>query len=125
MTKKLLLICASLLCAFSLMAQSSDFGGVKATVVNRAGRVPIPQAQVELYQNNELLLSIKSDAEGRFLIEDIQNGAYRLLVKANGFVPSEINFVVEGFVKDLIFVSLLAEQVVNEVDDSSFAEFDM
>ena len=81
MTKKLLLICASLLCAFSLMAQSSDFGGVKATVVNRAGRVPIPQAQVELYQNNELLLSIKSDAEGRFLIEDIQNGAYKLLVK--------------------------------------------
>lgn len=125
MTKKLLLICASLLCAFSLMAQSSDFGGVKATVVNRAGRVPIPQAQVELYQNNELLLSIKSDAEGRFLIEDIQNGAYKLLVKANGFVPSEINLVVEGFVKDLIFVSLLAEQVVNEVDDSSFAEFDM
>lgn len=125
MTKKLLLICASLLCSLSLLAQSSDLGGVKATVVNRAGRVPIPEAQVELYQNNELLLSIKSDSEGRFLIEDITNGAYKLLVKANGFVPSEINLVVEGFVKDLIFVSLLAEQVVNEVDDSSFAEFDM
>ncbi|MGM9788178.1 MAG: carboxypeptidase regulatory-like domain-containing protein [Candidatus Cryptobacteroides sp.] len=124
MNKKILMICVSLFCSLSLFAQS-DWGGVKATVVNRAGRVPISGAQVEVLQNEVQITSVKTGEDGSFLIEGLQNGLYRLLVKAPGFVPSEINLTVEGFVKDLIFVSLVAEQVVSEVDDSSFAEFDM
>ena len=125
MKKRLTSICASLLFCVLAFAQTQDWGGVKATVVNRAGRVPVPNAEVQVYSQGKLISDTVTDGEGKFLIEDLQNGQYKLVVDAPGFVPGEINLTVEGYVKDLIFVSLVAEQVVNDVDDSSFAEFDM
>ena len=125
MKKRLTSICASLLFCVLAFAQTQDWGGVKATVVNRAGRVPVPNAEVQVYSQGKLISDTVTDGEGKFLIEDLQNGQYKLVVDAPGFVPGEINLTVEGYVKDLIFVSLVAEQLVNDVDDSSFAEFDM
>ena len=46
-------------------------------------------------------------------------------VVAPGFLDANVNVTIEGYVKDLIFVGMIIEQVVTEVDDSNFAEFDM
>ena len=124
MIKKLLLTIAVVLCASNLFAQG-EWGGVKGTVVNRAGRAPIAGAALTLSQGGEAVASATSDAEGKFLIEALPNGIYNMTVKAPGFLDANVNVTVEGYVKDLIFVGMVIEQVVTEVDDSNFAEFDM
>lgn len=100
-------------------------GGVKAKVVNRNGRTPVPGASVSIVQGVQVIAEATADADGFFEIDNLENGAYKLKVAAKGFVPSEVNLKVEGYVKDLMFISLVAEQVISEVDDSSYAEFDM
>ena len=107
------------------MFAQSDFGGVKGKVVNRAGRAPIAGAELVLSQNGEIVASAKTDAEGSFLVEGLQNGIYDLKVTATGFLDANVNVTVEGYIKDLIFVGMVLEQIVADVDDSNFAEFDM
>ena len=114
-----------MLCSLSLFAQEGDWGGVKGTVVNRAGRAPIAEAALTLSQNGETVATATSDAEGKFLIEGLPNGIYDMTIKAAGFLDATVNVTVEGYVKDLIFVGMVVEQVIADVDDSNFAEFDM
>ncbi len=123
MYKKYFLAFAALVFSVSLMAQS---GGVKGTVVNRSGRIPVGGADITLSSDGENVASGKSAADGKFLFEGIEDGIYQMTVKAAGFVPANVNVTIEGgFIKDLIFVSLVASRNVAEADDSSFAEFDM
>ena len=124
MIKKLLLTIAAVLCSAALFAQS-NWGGVKGTVVNRAGRAAVSQASIVLSQNGKEIAAAQADNEGRFLVEGLENGVYDMTVKANGYLDAHVNVTVEGYVKDLIFVGMVLEQVVAEVDDSNFAEFDM
>ena len=124
MIKKVLLTIAAVLCSVALFAQS-DFGGVKGTVVNRAGRAPIANASLTISQYGETVATAVSDPDGKFLIEGLPDGMYDMLVKAPGFLDANVNVTIEGYVKDLIFVGMIIEQVVAEVDDSNFAEFDM
>lgn len=124
MIKKVLLFITAIFCSFALFAQS-DMGGVKGTVVNRAGRVPVAGAVVTLSQDGEAVAAVRTGEDGKFLFDRLLNGMYDMTVEAQGFVPSNVNVTVEGYVKDLIFVSLLAEQLVIDVDDSNFSEFDM
>ena len=125
MIKKVLLTIAAILCSIALFAQKNDWGGVKGTVVNRAGRAPIAGAELVISQSGEEMASAVSDAEGKFLIENLPNGMYDMTVRASGFLDANVNVTVEGYVKDLIFVGMVPEQVVTDVDDSNFAEFDM
>ncbi len=126
MIKKLLLTTiAAVLCSLSLFAQKSDWGGVKGTVVNRAGRVPVASAVISLSQNGAEQATAITDGEGKFLVEGLPNGIYDMTVKAPGFLDANVNVTIEGYVKDLIFVGMVIEQVVTDVDDSNFAEFDM
>ena len=124
MNRRILLTIAAVLWGFALFAQS-DFGGIKGVVVNRAGRVPISNAVLMISQNGEQVATVTSDSEGKFLVEGLTNGIYDMTVKAQGFLDANVNVTVEGYIKDLIFVGLTADKVVEEVDDSNFAEFDM
>ena len=123
--KKTLLLIEAMFCSLLVFAQRNDWGGVKGTVVNRAGRAPIAGAALTLAQAGETVATAVSDADGKFLIEALPNGMYDLTVNANGFLDAHVNVTVEGYVKDLIFVGMVVEQVVAEVDDANFAEFDM
>ena len=125
MIKKVLLFVAAVLCSASLFAQSGFVGGVKGTVVNRAGRAPISSAQLTLSQQGEVVATATADAEGKFLVDGLANGIYDMTVTAPGFLDAHVNVTVEGYVKDLIFVGMTIEQEVADVDDSNFAEFDM
>ena len=113
MIKKLLLTIAAVLCATGLFAQG-DWGGVKGTVVNRAGRAPIAGAELTLSQGGEKVASATSDADGKFLMENLPNGMYDMKVVAPGFLDANVNVTIEGYVKDLIFVGMIIEQVVKE-----------
>ncbi|MBQ8839468.1 MAG: TonB-dependent receptor [Bacteroidales bacterium] len=124
MIKKALLFITAVLSAATLFAQS-EWGGIKGTVVNRAGRTPIADAALTLSQSGQTVAEITTDADGKFLIENIPNGIYDMEIVVGGFIPAHVNVTVEGYIKDLIFVGMVAEQVVADVDDSSFAEFDM
>ena len=94
-------------------------------MVNRAGRAAVAQAEIVLSQNGKQVATAQADTEGRFLVEGLENGMYDMTVRANGYLDAHVNVTVEGYVKDLIFVGMVLEQVVAEVDDSNFAEFDM
>ena len=76
MIKTVLLTIAAVLCSAALFAQRSDFGGVTGTVVNRAGRAPIAGAELTLSQGGEKVASATSDADGKFLMENLPNGMY-------------------------------------------------
>ena len=123
--KKILAAFAALFCSLALFAQTGEVGGVKGTVVNRAGRVPVPNAHITIVKDATAVVDDYAHGDGSFLFDGLANGQYLMTVSASGFLPSQINLTVEGYVKDLIFVSLVAEQRVADVDDSNFAEFDM
>ena len=125
MMKKFLTAFAALLCSLGLFAQTSGVGGVKGTVVNRAGRVPVPNAHITIVKDAQAVFDDYSRADGSFIFEGLEDGRYIMTVSAAGFLTSRINLTVEGYVKDLIFVSLVAEQSAADIDDSNFAEFDM
>lgn len=121
--KKLFLALAGLILSVALSAQT---GGVKASVVSRAGRVPVGGAVVVLSQNGAQIRSIKAGEDGAFLFEQLNDGSYTLDVTADGFVPVQLNVIVEkGYLRDLIFVTMTPEQQLVEVDDSNFSEFDL
>lgn len=125
MNKKILSVFAALLIPLMAFAYGDYAGGVKAKVVNRAGRTPIAGATVNVIDGVQIVASATTFEDGSFMIGDLADGKYVIKVIAKGFAPAEVNLSVEGFVRDLMFISMVAEQVIAEVDDSSFAEFDM
>ena len=102
-----------------------DKGGIAGTVVNRSGRVPVGNAMLTLYQGDDIVAKGYSSSDGYFSFGSLPDGIYRMTVNASGFVESVVNVTVEGYVKDLMFVSLVPSQIVMDIDDSNFAEFDM
>ena len=124
--KKFFTILCALLCIAASAAAQEVSGGIKAAVVNRAGRVPISGAKVELFQGGTKISELVADPQGKFEFKEVENGNYTLMVSATAFTPAQINVTVEkGLVRDLIFVTLTASQIVEDVDDSNFAEFDL
>lgn len=123
--KKTIAILAILLACATALAQ--DFsGGVKGRVVSRQGRVAIEDARLSLSRDGKIIMTESSAADGSFLIDDLDDGVYQLSVVADGFEPVNVNVTVEkGFIKDLIFVSMTPAQMLQDVDMSNFAEFDM
>lgn len=124
MNKRIVLIIAALLCSLSAFAQTG-MGGVKAKVVSRSGRVPVAAAEIVVSDSEGSVAKTVSADDGNFMVKNLPDGDYLLTVTANGFSVGRVHFKVEGYVRDLIFVSLLPEQTALEVDDSNFAEFDM
>ena len=112
-----------LVCA-AAMAQSTT-GGIKGKIVSRSGRIPIAEARLTLTDAEGTAVKLNSDQNGDFVFNDLENGSYTILVEADGFVASRVNVAVDGFMRNLMFVTMQPEQVLTEVDESSFADLDM
>ena len=125
MTKRLILTIAAALCGVGLMAQEYT-GGVKGKVVDRNGRAPIENAQLVLLQGAEEIGIVQSAQDGSFLIPSLPDGMYTLRITAPDFLESQVQVTVnDGYVKNMFNLSLTGIQHVTDVDDDSFASFDM
>ena len=125
MIKRVTISIALLLATIALWAQTPT-GGVKGIVVDRSDRSPVSGATVTLGSGGRTIATASTLEDGSFLIEGLADGMYDLRVEAEGFATSNVNVTVDmGYVKDMMFISLLPDRVVAEVDDSSFVEFDM
>ena len=125
MTKKLILAFAAILCTLGLAAQTYT-GGVKGTVINRTDRQPVAEATLVLMQGLEEIATATSDASGNFLIPDLADGMYDLVITAPDFIETRVNVTVnDGYVKNMFNLSMTPSQVVNEVDVENLVEFDL
>lgn len=125
--KKAILTMAAALLSLAAMAQAPT-GGIKAGVVDRAGRVPVSGATVELEQDGQVLDILTTGKDGEFLFDGLADGNYTLSVTADGYTSTRVNVKVEqGLVRDLMFVTLGPAQTMksSELDASSFSEFDL
>ena len=101
-------------------------GGVKGTVINRASRTPVEGANLVLKAGAVEIGTIKTDAQGNFLLESLADGMYDLVIEAPGYLPTTVNVTVnDGYVKNMYNLSLSPSVISNDVDDSSFGEFDL
>ena len=125
MTKRFILAIAALLASSALLAQVPT-GGVKGTVVNRNGRVPVEQARLVLMRGAAEVATATSAQDGTFLIEALPDGIYTLVIEAPDFLETQVQVTVnDGYVKNMFNLSLTSVQKVAEVDDDTFAAFDM
>ncbi len=122
--RKLILTILTIFFSVALFAQGLP-GGVKATVVSRVDRQPIAGAEVVLSQASQQIATTITDAEGKFIIKNLKDGMYDMSVVADGFIEANVNVTVEGYIKDLIFIGLVASIPKEDVDASNFIEFDM
>lgn len=125
MTRKLTLAAAAILVSLGLSAQTFT-GGVRGTVVSRSDRTPVTDAVLVLYQGTTRVATSTSDADGRFLIENLDNGVYDLVIQAPEFLETRVNVTVnDGYVKNMFNLSLTRGTIVSEVDADNLVEFDM
>ena len=125
MTKRIILAFAALLGSVALLAQEPT-GGVKGTVVNRNGRVPVEKARLVLMNGAAEVATATSAQDGTFLIPGLPDGMYTLLIQAPDFLDSQVQVTVnDGYVKNMFNLSVTAVSQVSEVDDDSFAAFDL
>ena len=123
--KKLTLSLAAGLLGVVLFAQVPT-GGVKGTIINRASRNPVEGANLVLKSGALEIRTVKTDAQGNFIMEALADGMYDLVIEAPGFLPTTVNVTVnDGFVKNMYNLSLSPSIISNDVDDSTFGEFDL
>ncbi len=124
MTKRLILTFAALLTSVLVLAQPT--GGVRGTVVNRTDRSPVEKAKLTLFQGAAEIATAESAEDGTFRIDGLEDGMYTLVIDAPDFLQTQVQVTVnDGYVKNMFTLSLTATERVTEVDDDSFAAFDM
>ncbi len=122
--KRIILFLTAILAGVALSAQPT--GGVKGTVINRNGRQPVENAKLILMQGAAQIATATSGEDGTFYIPGLDNGMYTLVIEAPEFLETQVQVTVnDGYVKNMFNLSLTGIQRVAEVDDDSFAAFDM
>ena len=125
MSRRILLAALAFLTGLTLSAQGPT-GGVKGTIVDRNGQQPVENARLSLLQGASEVASVTTAEDGKFLIENLEDGLYTLVVEAPGFLGNRAQITVnDGFVKNMFNISLTSMLRVQEVDDDFFATFDM
>ena len=124
--RKLILILAALLASTALFAQEEHTGGVKGTVISRNDRQPVENAKLILYQGAAPVAYATSAADGTFLIGNLPDGMYSLVIDAPDYLEQQVGVTVnDGYVKNMFNLSLSGAQKAEELDDAVSNEFDM
>jgi len=125
MMKRILTAFAALAASVTLFAQEYS-GGVKGTVIDRNGRQPVENARLVLMKGAAEVAQTQSGPDGGFLILDLEDGMYTLVITAPDFLETQVQVTVnDGYVKNMFNLSISSVQQVTELDDDSFAAFDM
>ena len=104
------------------MSYAQD-GGIRGKVVSRNGRVALSNVQVKI---ESLGLTVMTDKDGNFVIENLPKGDYTLSFATPEFEPLDLMVRVDNRnVKDLRQVIIVPTGPAGGVlDDAIFAEFD-
>ena len=125
MTKRIILALAAAFASLALFAQTPT-GGIKGTVINRNGRQPVENARLLLKMGAAEIATVTTAEDGTFIIPGLEDGVYILVIEAPEFLETQVPVTVnDGYVKNMFNLSLTGIQRVAEVDDDSFAAFDM
>ena len=123
--KRLILTITAAFASLMLFAQDPT-GGVKGTVVNRNGRVPVENARLVLKSGAADVATVTSAQDGTFLIPGLPDGNYTLVIDAPDFLQNQVQVTVQdGYVKNMFNLSLTGVERVNEADEDNFAALDM
>ena len=72
------------------------------------------------------MATAESAEDGTFEIPGLDNGMYTLIITAPEFLENQVQVTVnDGYVKNMFNLSMTAVQQVTEVDEDSFAAFDL
>lgn len=124
-TKRIILTFVALVASVGLFAQEYS-GGVKGTVINRNGRASVENAQLTLMSGASQVANATTDSEGNFFIGNLADGMYTLVITAPDFLETQVQVTVnDGYIKNMFNLSITTIQRVAELDDDSFAQFDM
>ena len=124
--RKLLLLIAALAVSTALFAQEEPTGGVKGTVISRPDRQPVENARLILYQGAAQVAEVTSAADGSFLIGNLPDGMYSLVIDAPDYLEQQVGVTVnDGYVKNMFNLSLSGAIKAEELDDAASSEFDM
>lgn len=96
--RKLLLICLITIVHVSVYAQ----GTITGHITNQ-DKESVPFATISVYQKNGVVTGTASDSGGRFVITNLGNGLYNLVVSFTGFSNYEKEFVIGNLNKTLDF----------------------
>ena len=120
MKLKILLILMLASVTFTSYAQD---GGIRGKVVSRNGRVALSNVRVKI---ESLGLTVMTDKDGNFVIENLPKGDYTLSFATPEFEPLDLMVRVDNRnVKDLRQVIIVPTGPAGGVlDDAIFAEFD-
>lgn len=113
---------AMLLMLLAVPALAQD-GGIKGSLINRLSRQSVKDAKVTLRTDVDVK-SVYTGEDGTFEITGIEDGMYKVVIEAANYLNTELNIKVEGYVKDLMVVTIAPDISTGDLDDATFTEFD-
>lgn len=107
----------------TVYAQTGE-GSITGRVVSRSERLPIQNANVTFWTDGAPI-TVKTNADGSFLVPSLPYGVYRITVEAADFMHTEFSVRVNTPERDINFVTMMPDVAHREtLDESSFSEFD-
>lgn len=112
----------TVLALFSGICAMAQTGGVRGVVLNRVDRHPVKDAQVILYVT-PTGTSVYTGEDGTFEIRAVEDGMYRMEIKAANYMTTTLNVKIEGGIYDLRDISIAPSALMNDFGNE-FSEFD-
>ena len=110
-----------MLLALLSLSASAQNGGIKGKVVSRNNREALSNVTVTVEPSGQ---TVRSDNDGNFVFEELNEGDYSLKFSAPEFETLDIKVRVDRAVKNINTIVMTQASGMDYVDDSIFAELD-
>lgn len=108
-----------------LTLQSSEGGSIAGIIRDTLTEQPLGSATVKLKQNDDVISELTTDVNGRYELQDLNDGQYQLEVTKEGYILETINFEITAspIERDIALTSTPNIAVLSDYysSDSSFA----
>ncbi|MCX5767742.1 MAG: TonB-dependent receptor [Gemmatimonadetes bacterium] len=107
----LLVLTSTVARASAHSAPGAPMADLHGTVTDSASGSPIGSAEIAVTRDGRVVAATQSDAFGRFLVHNLADGTYKLVVHFIGFRPAERTVVVRGGTTPRLSIALTAAVV--------------
>src|SRR6186713_401341 len=116
--KKITLLFSCILLGLFAFAQKPA-GSIKGILVDSTGKEPLAGATVSvLFEKDSSILTYKiTDSTGTFIIKDLANNPYKLLVSFQGLKPFEKAFAITDAMPSVDLGNIIMVKDINTLDD--------